>query len=125
MVNLEKKILIVEDEKILLSLYKEKFELEGFLVVTAQDGEEGLLVTKQESPDLILLDIVMPKMDGLTMAQTLRDSGDQTPIIFLTNYDDVDRISKAMEIGPIDYLLKADWEPKDIVARVKEKLGLK
>ena len=120
-----KKILIAEDDKSLLSALQEKFTNEGFSVVIALDGEEGLILAEKEKPDLFLLDIRMPKIDGLTMARKLKEEGVIAPIIFLTNFDDLKHISEATELGKFDYLVKSDWDINDIIIKVKNKLGLK
>lgn len=122
MAKLNKKILIVEDDKPLLLALKEKSTTEGFSVATALDGEEGLIAAKKENPDLFLLDIKMPKMDGITMARKAKEIGVDCPIIFLTNLDDVKHISDAIEVSHSDYLIKSDWKLDDIVKKVKLKL---
>jgi DNA-binding response OmpR family regulator len=122
MTKLNKKILIAEDDRSLLSALQEKFTKEGLSVVTAVDGEEGLTVAKKEKPDLLLLDIKMPKIDGITMARKLKEAGTDVPIIFLTNLDDVKHISDAIEVSKSDYLIKSDWDLDDIVKKVKAKL---
>ena len=123
MAKLNKKILIAEDDKNLLSALQEKFTNEGFSVVSALDGEEGLVVAKKEKPDLLLIDIRMPKIDGITMARKLKEDGIDAPIIFLTNLDDVKHISDAIAVSKSDYLIKSDWKLEDIVKKVKVKLG--
>ncbi|MCX6764488.1 MAG: response regulator [Candidatus Nealsonbacteria bacterium] len=123
MAKINKKILIVEDEEALLSALREKFTSEGFSVVTALDGEDGLTAAEKEKPDLILLDIVMPKVDGIAMAQKLKEAGSNVPIIFLTNLDDIKHISDALEISKSDYLVKSNWNLNDIVEKVKKRLG--
>ncbi|OGZ63852.1 MAG: hypothetical protein A3A98_01010 [Candidatus Staskawiczbacteria bacterium RIFCSPLOWO2_01_FULL_40_39] len=120
----QKKVLIVEDEKSLLAVLKEEFESEGFLVVTALDGQEGLQAVDKENPDLVLLDIAMPKMDGLTMIEALKSKGKDIPTIILTNLDDLNHISKSVALGPFDYLIKSDWKLQEIVKRAKMKLGI-
>ncbi len=122
MIKLNKKILIVEDDKSLLSTLREKFTNEGFFVITAQDGEEGLIAAEKENPDLFLLDIKMPKIDGITMAKKLKETGADAPIIFLTNLDDLKHIGDAIEVNKSDYLIKSDWELDDIVKKVKARL---
>jgi len=124
MTKLNKKILVVEDDKNLLLVLQEKFINEGFSVVTALDGEEGLIVTEKEKPDLILLDIRMPKIDGITMARKLKEAGVDVPIIFLTNLGDIEHISNTIEVSKSDYLIKSNWNLDDIVKKVKAKLGL-
>jgi DNA-binding response OmpR family regulator len=118
-----KKILIAEDDEILRATLREKFTSEGFSVLVAADGEEGLAVVKKEKPDLILLDIRMPKVDGIAMARELKKDGFTAPIIFLTNLDDITHIAEAIEINESDYLVKSDTKLDDIVKRVRERLS--
>jgi DNA-binding response OmpR family regulator len=121
-----KKILIVEDEIHLLDVLRDEFAQAGFEVFKARDGEEGYAQALEKRPDLILIDILMPKMDGLTMFKKLREHEElkKTPGIILTNVNDSATISSALESGAYDFLVKSDWEPKSLVARVKEKLAL-
>lgn len=118
----KQKILIVEDTKSYLFIISQKLEEAGFLVVTAGDGEEGLDVAEKEKPDLILLDVEMPKMDGITMSKKLRESGEKTPIIFLTNMGDLKHISEAVEASA-DYIIKSEVSSDEIASRVKERLA--
>ena len=117
-------ILIVEDEQALLKVYAERFSEEGFLVLKASNGQEGLDTALREKPDIILLDILMPVMDGLTMMQKLREnkSWDKSvPIIFLTNLSEhEERVMKsANENKPAYYLVKSDWSLSSIVEKAK------
>ena len=91
---------------------------------TFQNGEEGLKAVFQERPDLILLDIVMPKMDGLTMLKELRKDGwgKTAKVIILTNLSDNQKVADAMENDTYEYIVKTDWKISDIIAKVKEKL---
>ena len=118
-----KKILVVDDTKSYLFILSETLRTAGFVVVTAENGEEGLESAKNEKPDLILLDITMPKMDGVTMAKELRKNDKKTPIIFLTNMSDLKNVSDAMETST-DYIVKADTSVDDIIVKVKDKLRL-
>jgi DNA-binding response OmpR family regulator len=124
METVPKKILIAEDDESLRSTLREKFTNEGFSVLVAVDGEEGLASAKKEKPDLILLDIRMPKVDGIAMARELKKEGFTTPIIFLTNLDDINHISEAIEINESDYLVKSDMKLDEIVKRAKERLAM-
>ncbi len=124
MADTPKKILIVEDSKTYQLIISQKLAEEGFIVSTAENGEEGLIATKKEKPDLILLDIEMPKMDGIAMSKRLKEDGIETPIIFLTNMGDLGHISEAIETAS-EYIVKSDITAEGIVARVKGKLGLK
>jgi DNA-binding response OmpR family regulator len=123
-----KKILIVEDEYALLSALAENFIREGFEVIKAKDGEEGLASALEMKPDLILLDILMPKMDGFTVLKKLRQDewGKHVPVIILTNLSSPANISESLESttteGFQEYLIKSDWKMKDVIEKVREKL---
>ena len=125
MINEKKQtILIVEDELPLLKVYADRFSEEGFLVLKASNGQEGLDIAMKEKPDLILLDILMPIMDGLTMMQKLRENkiwGKTVPIILLTNLSaDEKRIKKLVdENRPAYYLVKLDWSLSAIIQKAK------
>jgi len=122
----KKKILVVEDEVSLLQALNLKLEKAGFEVLSAKNGQEGLTTALKEQPDLILLDIVMPVMDGMTMLKKLREdpqAGD-VPIIILTNLTDSEKVSEALANQSFDYLVKSDWSLEDVVKRIREKLGL-
>jgi DNA-binding response OmpR family regulator len=126
-----KKLLVieaVEDDTVLRDVLHDKLVLEGFKVVEATDGEEGLAIAMSERPDLILLDILMPKMDGITMMKKLREANDwgkQVPIILLTNLSaDDEKINKAItENEPAYYLVKSNWKISDLIEKIRERLS--
>lgn len=120
-----KKILIVEDEKALLFALVEKFKREDFEIISAVNGKIGLEKALKEKPDIILSDIIMPIMDGITMIQELRRDqwGRNAKVIILTNLNDSDQLINAMDRGTYDYLIKSDWDLEDVVKKVKEKLA--
>jgi two-component system response regulator MprA len=123
-----KKILMVEDDASIHNVLHDKFTLEGFHVVDAKDGEEGLAVALREHPDIILLDIVLPKMDGLTMMKKLREAnewGKNVPIILLTNLNaDDDKINQAItENEPAYYLVKSNWKLDELLEKIRERLS--
>lgn len=120
-----KKLLIVEDERALSDLLRDKFESEGFEVATAGDGMAGLEKALSWQPDVMLLDIVMPKMDGLTMLHKLREDskGKNIQVILLTNLSDTQKVYEAMASGVFDYLVKSNWEIDDLVKEVKAKVS--
>jgi two-component system, OmpR family, alkaline phosphatase synthesis response regulator PhoP len=122
---MSKKILIVEDEPALVSALKDTFEREGFEVLTATDGKEGLESALKEHPDIIVLDLLMPVMDGMTMLDKLRtDSwGKTAKTIILTNLSDSAKETKSGTQGVHEYLIKSNVNLYDIVAKVKEKLA--
>lgn len=120
-----KKILIVEDEGILLELLTDKFQNSGFKVKGVQTGEEGLKLALNDRPDLILLDIILPKMDGLTMLRKLRkDSwGKEVPVIILSNLGDHKKVIEAIEIGVYDFLVKSNVKLSEVVDQVRQVLN--
>ena len=123
-----KTVLIVEDEVSLIIALRDKFFHEGFTVLEAKNGEEGLGVALDKHPDMILLDIIMPVMDGITMLKKLRESGEwgkTAQVIILTNLNEAEKVSEAMAAGTYEYLVKSDWKIADIVNKVKEKLEIK
>lgn len=126
MAKTRKKILIVEDSKDFLSVLKQGLIKEGFSVTAVEDGDDGLAAAKRIKPDLILSDIVMPSMDGITMSEKLKEANILTPIIFLTNLADAEHIKKALKSNiELDYIVKSDLSIDGIAAKVKNKLNLK
>lgn len=122
-----KKILlveIVEDEESLLNVLSEKFNSEGFRVLKAKNGEEGLKMALADHPDLILLDLLMPVMNGITMLKQLRLDpwGKNAKVIILTNLSDRAKVAEAGELESHEYLIKSDWKLDDVVAKVRERL---
>ncbi|MFA5831417.1 MAG: response regulator [Candidatus Paceibacterota bacterium] len=125
---MKKNILIVEDEPSARKAMSEKFVREGFDVILAANGEEGLAMAAKSHPDLILLDVIMPKMDGITMLQKLRaesEWGASVPVVILTNitFDDEKTTGQLAKLGLEYYLVKADWKLVDIVRKIKELLN--
>jgi len=119
-VTAARKILVIEDERDILDLVRHYLEKEGFRTRTAADGLAGLAATRQERPDLIVLDLMLPGMDGLELCKKLRADPATaiTPVIMLTaKADETDRIV-GLELGADDYLTKP-FSPKELVARVK------
>lgn len=121
----KKKILLAEDEKMIADMYSTKFTLEGYEVVTARDGAEALAMAKSEKPDIILLDIIMPKLDGFAALKSIREDAilKSTPVILLTNLGQEDDIKKGKQLGADDYFVKANHSPQEIVEKVKTVLA--
>ena len=117
-------VLIIEDEKALLTVLSDKFKREGFSVLGAHDGGEGLRLALKNQPQIIILDIVMPSMDGLFMLKKLRESkwGNTVPVLILSNLSDPEQINEANGRGVVDYLVKSNWGLDDVVAKVKDTL---
>ncbi|NTU69556.1 response regulator [bacterium] len=118
------KLLIVEDDTAIASALSIKFTNEGFNVLVAKDGKEGLAIAISEKPAMILLDIVMPVMDGITMLNLLRATewGKMANVILLTNLMEADKMSEAMENNANVYLIKSDWKIDDLVKEVKKRM---
>lgn len=123
----DKKILLIEDDEGFRAAILENFKNTEFLVITAANGEEGILKAKEEQPDFILMDIVLPKTDGIEAAKKLKKEGITTPIMYLTNIKSDERISEAMAIsgGDTDYIVKTDVRVEDIIDRIRKRLDIK
>ena len=119
-----KKILLVEDEKILAEMYKDKFAREGFEVFLAFDSKEGLEMAKKEKPDLIVLDILLPKENGITFLEWLRKTPEisSLAVVAFSNYDDPETKKQALQLGVKNYLIKTNYTPKEIVKKIKNYL---
>lgn len=118
------KILIVEDERTLLEMYKIKFENENFEVFLADNGETGIEIAKNDKPDLIMLDIMMPKMDGFAALKELKDDAKtkKIPVIMLTNLGQEEDLEKGKKFGAADYIIKANSTPAQVVDKVRKVL---
>src|SRR4030043_175571 len=111
------KILVIDDEREIVKLVRAYLEQAGFRVVTAADGQEGLFVFRHEKPDLVVLDLSLPRIDGLDVCRTIRRESD-TPVIMLTaRVEEQDRLI-GLELGADDYIVKP-FSPRELVARVR------
>lgn len=122
-----KKLLIVEDDLVLQKALGEYLSSEGFEVRCAGDGEVGVEMALAEKPDLILLDIVLPKKDGYTVLTELRANAStkHVPIVLLTNLGSIADVEKALELGATTYLVKADYKLEEVTMKVKEILNMR
>ncbi len=120
-----KKILIVDDEASLGNVLATALTYEGYATLKATDGEAGLALAEKELPDLIILDIMMPKVDGITMLKKLRENEEtkKIKVIVMTALDDMGKIAEVLEAGGDDYIVKSKIELDGIIAKVKLKLG--
>jgi len=128
MTNTEKTkihVLIVEDDIFLANIYKTKFDMEGFKVSTSENGEAGLNDIKKKKPDIVLLDILLPKMDGFVVLEKLKADPEvkSIPVILLTNLGQKDDVQKGLEMGAEDYLIKAHFKPSEVVEKVRKILN--
>ena len=121
-----KRILIVEDEAALLGVLAEKLAREGFLVSRACDGREGLKEVSRHMPDLILLDIIMPDLDGISMLKKLRDNKttENIPVIIISNLSEVEKITDILQAkkGVIEHIVKSHWSMSELVAKINQTL---
>lgn len=119
------KILVAEDDKLISGSLCEALKSEGHEPTPAYDGEEAVKIAKEQKPELVLLDIMMPKLDGISVLWELKANTDtaKIPVIVLTNIGDVETISKIVEAGATDYLLKSDQSIDEVVKKVKDVLG--
>ena len=121
------KILIVEDEHLVREAVSRKLKTNGFEVIEAGDGQEGLVLAEREKPDLVLLDLILPLMDGLTVLDKIRSEawGKKMPVIVLSNLSDVETVQESKKAGVYDYLVKTDWTLDDVISKIKKVLNMK
>ncbi len=120
-----KKILLIEDEAALQKTFGDILSAEGFQMISAIDGEIGLRLAKSEKPNLIILDLILPKLHGLEVLKGLKENKEtkNIPVIILTNLGDLENIEQALELGATTYMVKADYTLDDIVEKVKKAIG--
>ncbi|MFH1714227.1 MAG: response regulator [Candidatus Nealsonbacteria bacterium] len=116
------KILIIEDDKFLRELISQKLLKEGYEIDSAVDGEEGIKKIKETKPDLVLLDLILPGIDGFeVLTQMKTDSSiSPTPVIILSNLGQKEDVERGLKLGAVDYLIKAHFTPGEIVEKIKE-----
>ena len=127
MANGEIKLLVVDDDVTLRELYEERMRAEGYIILSAVDGEEAIQKATAEHPDVILLDVMMPKINGIDAMRMLREKEETAdiPIIILTALvQEIDKIRDMMKSGD-GYLIKSEIMPKDVVEKVKQSLAAK
>jgi len=119
-----KNILVVEDDKFLRELIIRKLSEEGYNTIEAVDGEEGAKKTKEEKPDLVLLDLILPGIDGFEVLASIKQNPQtaSVPVIILSNLGQTEDVEKGLKLGAIDYMVKAHFTPGEIVEKVKKVL---
>lgn len=119
-----KKILFIEDERTLQRTFKEFFEKEKFILISAFDGESGLEIAKKEKPDLILLDIILPKKDGIEVLREIKKDPElkEIPVLILSNLEEIEKIEEALSLGAKGYLIKSENSLFDVLEKVKQTL---
>lgn len=120
-----KKILFIEDEATLQKTFAEILKSEGFEIISALDGESGLNLTRREKPDLVLLDLILPKLHGLEVLKEIKkdENTKNIPVIVLTNVESIEEIDKALELGATTYLVKSDYNLEEVVEKIKKALN--
>jgi DNA-binding response OmpR family regulator len=124
--SIKKKILVVDDDPDVTETIGHTLESAGFEVLIAPNGQEGLDMAHAQNPDLVILDVIMPKMDGLTTLRELRKSqwGKDVPVIILTNVSDNDKLAEALELGIDEYIIKSNIQLSHIAQKTKHILGV-
>ena len=119
------KIAIVEDDIAIVQMYQLKFRAEGYEVAFAEDGEQGLQLIEEFQPDIVLLDLMMPVMNGTEVLKKLRkeDWGKDLKVIVLTNMSESEAPDEMNELGVEEYIVKSDLTPKEVTAKIKQALG--
>jgi len=120
-----KKILLIEDEQIMLDLLQRKLTAEGYEILVAKDGEEGIRTMKEAKPDLILLDIIMPKMGGLEVMEEMTKDKEikDIPVIVISNSGQPVEIDRAQKLGAKDWLVKTEFNPQEVIDKVVKQIG--
>ena len=120
-----KTVLIVEDEQSMQRALKNKLEHAGYVVLAANDGEEAIDALRSSKPDLVLLDLIMPKLDGISVLRQMKsdDALRGVPVVILTNLSSGDKVAEAMQLGTFDFLVKANYSLDDVLKKVNERLG--
>ncbi len=120
-----KKILLVEDEEIVVDLLQRKLSQEGYEVHVARDGDEGLKAMREVKPDLILLDIIMPKMGGFEVMEEMRKDKElkEIPVIVISNSGQPVELDRAQKLGAKDWLIKTEFDPQEVINKVIKQIG--
>lgn len=127
MSNDEIKILLIEDDPTLIEMYNLKFQESGYKVSNSTSGVDGLELAKKVKPDIILLDVILPGMDGFAILKTLKSDSvtKNIPVLLLSNLGQESDVKKGKDLGAYDYLVKANFTPSEVVEKVKSALQKK
>jgi len=119
------KILFVEDDPLIIKIYTTRLSADGHTVFAAENGEEGIKMAEQVQPDLIILDIMMPRMDGFEVLKRIRENTTlkNKPVIMYSNLNNEEEITRAKKMGVNEFLIKANLSPTQMVAKIKEYLS--
>ncbi|MDD2697101.1 MAG: response regulator [Candidatus Pacebacteria bacterium] len=122
---MKKKILLIEDEELMVTLLQRKLVQDGYEVSVAKNGEDGLRLMREMKPDLVLLDIIMPKKGGFEVMEEMQKDKDlkEIPVIVISNSGQPVEIDKAQKLGASDWLIKTEFDPQEVVDKVKKQIG--
>ncbi len=125
--NMATKILVVEDDKFLRELIAQKLDREGYEVREAVDGEDGVKKVEEEKPDIILLDLILPGIDGFEVLSKIKENPERkdVPVIVLSNLGQKDDIERGLKLGAVEFLIKAHFTPGEIIEKIEKILGKK
>jgi len=120
-----KKILLIEDEELMIDLLQRRLTKEGYEISVARDGEEGLKVMREKGPDLVLLDIIMPKMGGFEVMEEMGKNNElkKIPVIIVSNSGQPVELDKAQKLGAKDWLIKTEFDPQEVINKVVKQIG--
>jgi len=120
-----KKILLVEDEELMTDLLQRKLAKEGYEILVAKDGQEGLKAMREVKPDLVLLDIIMPRMGGFEVMEEMNKDEElkKIPVIIISNSGQPVELSRAKELGAKDWLIKTEFDPREVIDKVVKQIG--
>ena len=120
-----KKILLIEDEEIMINLLQKKLTQEGYQILVAKNGEEGLKTMRETKPDLILLDIIMPKKGGFEVMEAMQKDNElkEIPIIIISNSGQPVELDRAKDLGAKDWLIKTEFDPREVLDKVIKQIG--
>ena len=120
-----KKILIIEDDKFLRQLIVQKLAKEGYETIEAVDGEQGLKEIQEKNPDLVLLDLILPGIDGFEVLSQMKKNEElaKVPVIILSNLGQQEDVQRGLNLGAVDYLIKAHFTPGEIVKKIRKALN--
>ena len=120
--NKKTSVLIIEDDSYISDMYRIKLESEDFEVITSKDGIAGIKMLERQKPDIVLLDIVLPKIDGFSVLKTIKRNPElkEIPIVLLTNLSQKENVEKGFELGADSYIIKAHFTPSEVVEKIKK-----
>ena len=120
------KVLLVEDDLMIVEMYKMRFEEEGYAVLVTDKGSEAIEIAEKEKPDIILLDVILPEVDGFTVLQKLKNDikTKEIPILLLTNLGQESDKEKGLQMGAADYFIKAQHTPVEVIQKIKELINM-